>query len=211
VVHKAERGASPAELLTQIDRQLIKIMRALCEYAKGQPSSVALPPQAAILPGLIFHLRRSPAVRTSGLSPDETAYFRHLVATLSVFSALVLVQPTLTGYERGRPPTPTPLDPAAMHPERSLLLDTYLKLVLCHGATIGAWKRSAEMQANPELNNLLESSRRDLDTLAAGRFPAPETFECEQYGSKARYLVQKLNPDVPMVEFLQGLYKAIVE
>ena len=42
------------------------------------------------------------------------------------------------------------------------------------------------------------------------RFPAPETFECEQYSSKARYLVQKLNPDVPLSEFLQGLYKAIV-
>ena len=48
------------------------------------------------------------------------------------------------------------------------------------------------------------------DKEAAERFPAPETFECEQYASKARYLVQKLNPDVPLSTFLQGLYKAIV-
>ena len=33
---------------------------------------------------------------------------------------------------------------------------------------------------------------------------------CDRYGSKARYLVQKLNPDVPLSTFLQGLYKAIV-
>ena len=34
---------------------------------------------------------------------------------------------------------------------------------------------------------------------------------CEQYSSKARYLTQKLNPDVPLATFLQGLYQAIVE
>lgn len=51
---------------------------------------------------------------------------------------------------------------------------------------------------------------QDLKRHEEERFPAPETFECEQYSSKARYLVQKLNPDVPLSEFLQGLYKAVV-
>ena len=59
---QAASGASPNELLTSLDRMLIKVMRALCEYAKGNPASVLLPPQAAQLPGLVFHLRRSPAV-----------------------------------------------------------------------------------------------------------------------------------------------------
>jgi len=49
-----------------------------------------------------------------------------------------------------------------------------------------------------------------MEQREATRFPAPEVFECDQYSSKARYLVQKLNPDVPLAEFLQGLYKAIV-
>ena len=30
------------------------------------------------------------------------------------------------------------------------------------------------------------------------------------FAFKARYLVQKLNPDVPLTTFLQGLYEAIV-
>lgn len=42
------------------------------------------------------------------------------------------------------------------------------------------------------------------------RFATRQVFECEQHGSKARYLVQKLNPDVPLHTFLQGLYRAIV-
>ena len=46
--------------------------------------------------------------------------------------------------------------------------------------------------------------------LEADRFPAPEVIECEQYGSKARYLTQKLHSDVPLDEFLRGLYKAVV-
>jgi len=208
---QAASGASPSELLTSLDRMLIKVMRALCEYAKGNPASVLLPPQAAQLPGLVFHLRRSPAVRTSGLSPDETAYFRHLIATLSVFSSLVLVQPTLMGYAGGGGvATPLPLEASSMHPERTLLLDTFLKLIVCHGATVAAWRRSPQSGDHPEIGAQVEAALTDQARLAAERFPAPETFECDQYGSKARYLVQKLNPDVPLSTFLQGLYKAIV-
>ena len=209
-VSQAESSAAPAELLTAIDRQLIKVMKALCAYAKGEPGTVALPPQAAMLPSLVFNLRRSPAVRTSGYSPDETAYFRQLVVTLSVFASLVLVQPTLYGYERGGAPQPLPLEAPSMVPERSLLLDTYLKLLLCHGASVANWRRSPELQDDAMLQELLRAGRADLDRLESERFPAPEVFECEQYGSKARYLVQKLNPDVPLSTFLQGLYKAIV-
>ena len=97
-----------------------------------------------------------------------------------------------------------------MSPDRSLLLDTYLKLILCHGANIANMRRSPDGQADGQLAALDESATRERDKLASERFPAPEVFECEQYSSKARYLVQKLNPDVPFLAFLQGLYKAVV-
>lgn len=207
-VRDVDEGAPPAEMLTTIDRSLIKVMKALCHYRKGEPGSVHLPPLAAQLPGLVFHLRRSPVVRTTGTSPDEAAYFRLLVGSLPVFSTLVTVQPTLVGYERGRPPTPLPLDPAAASPDRSLLLDTFLQVLLCHGANIAQLRRSPT--ASAELSAFLESAQGDVAALEEARFPAPEVFECDQYGSKARYLVQKLNPDVPLATFLQGLYQAIV-
>ena len=61
-----------------------------------------------------------------------------------------------------------------------------------------------------EMDGLIQAARDTRAELDERRFPAAELFECEQYASKARYVVQKLNPDVPLVAFLQGLYKAIV-
>ena len=97
-----------------------------------------------------------------------------------------------------------------MSPYRSLLLDTYLKMILCHGATISHLRRSPDAAINPELKALEDVAHAELEELQSERFPAPEVFECEQYASKARYLVQKLNPDVPFNTFLGGLYQAIV-
>ena len=206
------------QLVKTLDRQLIKTMKHLCDFRKGDPSSVMLPPPVGMIPGalhtvtyyccmpsawsrvrwplsmarprrhnstalalalrgsvplaprsnrsgpkltglifhplhavtpcyrphlpsvtrrytllhpvtgLIFHLRRSPAVRTTGFSPDETAYFRLLVTSLSVYSTLVLVQPALLAYDVGRAPTPMPLEPTVIGPQRSLLLDTFLQV-----------------------------------------------------------------------------------
>eukprot|EP00966_Prymnesium_polylepis_P167908 3881823-Prymnesium_polylepis.1 len=97
-----------------------------------------------------------------------------------------------------------------MSPDRSLLLDTYLKLILCHGANLANARRSSEGDAYASAGALEEAARAERDELADARFPAPEVLECDQYSSKARYLVQKLNPDVPFLAFLQGLYKAVV-
>ena len=129
-------------------------------------------------------------------------------------------------------------------------LGRYLKMILCHGANIGAMRRAPDAESNEELKRLEAAAHADLEAvqkevglatlaatlchaacprqpsrrplrapphgthmvslLVAQRFPVPEVFECEQYASKARYLVQKLNPDVPLNTFLQGLYQAVV-
>ena len=94
-----------------LDELLIKMMKSLAQYRKGDPASVVPPPPLAQLPQLIFHLRRSGVLRVAGFSPDRTAAFRLLASSLSVFSTLVLIQPTLTGLEPGRPPAPLPLTP----------------------------------------------------------------------------------------------------
>ena len=121
------------------------------------------------------------------------------------------MQPTLVGYALGQPSgQQLALDPSAMTGDRSLLLDTFLQLVLCHGSQIGQLRRNPETANEPALTQLETTARADMAEIASKRFPAPEVFECEQFQSKARYLVQKLNPDVTLTTFLQGLYKAIV-
>ena len=74
----------------------------------------------------------------------------------------------------------------------------------------GASSASPASSSASELQKLVEGARGDADAQQRRRFPAPQFFECEQYGSKARYLTQKLSPDVPLSVFLEGLYKAIV-
>ena len=78
------------------------------------------------------------------------------------------------------------------------------------GANVANAKKSPDGQGDAQLQAMLDGVAAGKDELESTRFPAPEVFECEQFGSKARYLVQKLNPDVPLSTFLQGLYKAVV-
>ena len=208
---KADSGASTESVVGWLDELLIKMMKSLAQYRKGDPASVVPPPPLAQLPQLIFHLRRSGVLRVAGFSPDRTAAFRLLASSLSVFSTLVLIQPTLTGLEPGRPPAPLPLDSASIAPSRTLLLDTFQQVVLCHGAHVAAWMKEKEPKENPELQKLLDDSRERAAALAANRFPAPERIECTQYSSKARYLTQKLHADVSLLDFLRALSKTTVE
>lgn len=211
-VAKADGGASGPEMLKWIDRLLIKMMRTLCTYAKGDPGSVMLPREAGILPGLVFHLRRSAVLRTSGSSPDRTCFFRLLASTLDTFSSLVMVQPTLIGYQPGGGSgRPLPLEPPSILPDRVLLLDSFTQLVICKGAALALAARSPGSPAAAEVEQLARRVRSDAEALGAERFPAPTLIECDQGSSKARYLAQKVNPDVPLSTFLQGLYRAIAE
>jgi len=204
------RTTAPADVLRWLDKLLIQLVRKLSDYRKGDPASLSLPREIAQLPGLVFHLRRSNALRTSSASPDRTAFFRSLASTLSVFAMLVMVQPTLVGYQLNGPPHPLPLDNSAMAPERLLLLDSFTQVLVCKGAGIASWLRSPEQASNEGLQKLLAAAKEDAAQLEKDRFPAPEMIECDQFTSKARYVTQKLNPDVPLTEFLQGLYRAAV-
>lgn len=211
-VAKADGGASAPEMLKWIDRLLIKMMRTLCSFSKGNPGSVMLPREAGILPGLVFHMRRSAVLRTSGASPDRSCFFRLLASTLDTFSSLVMVQPTLIGYQPGDGSgRPLPLEPASVTPDRVLLLDSFTQLVVCKGGALALAARAAGSPAATEVEQLLRRVTSDAEALGANRFPAPMFIECEQGSSKARYLTQKVNPDVPLSTFLQGLYRAIVE
>ena len=121
----------------------------------------------------------------------------------------MLVQPTLLGYDVGRAgPTPLPLDGRSITPDRSLLLDSFRQIILCHSRQLAQLEKGGKPPA--EVKQMFAQARADMARLEADRFPAPEVIECEQYGSKARYLTQKLHSDVPLDEFLRGLYKAVV-
>ena len=151
-------------------------------------------------------------LRTSGASPDRTTFFRLLASTLDTFSSLLLVQPTLRGFRVGSGGSaPLPLEPTSVTPDRLLLLDSFTQLVVCKGGALALAARSPGSPPAEEVQQLTDAVAAEAAALGAARFPAPLLIECEQGSSKARYLAQKVNPDVPLSAFLQGLYRAIVE
>ena len=65
-----------------------------------------------------------------------------------------------------------------MLPERTLLLDTFLKLIVCHGATVAAWRRSPQSGDHPEIGSQIETALTDqvrLVRLVADHFPDPDS------------------------------------
>jgi protein transport protein SEC23 len=153
-------------------------------------------PNFSIYPQFMFHLRRSQFLQVFNNSPDETAFYRHVINREDVTNSLIMIQPTLTSYAFNQPPAPVLLDSLSAQPEVILLLDTFFHILIWHGETIAQWRREG-YQDNPEYQGfkvLLEQPRADAQELLVDRFPIPRYIECDQGGSQARFLLSKLNP-----------------
>ena len=115
-VFKAEIDDSP-DVLRWLDRMLIRLCQKFADYRKDDPSSFRLGETFNIYPQFMFHLRRSQFLQVFNNSPDETAYYRHVLNGEDVNSSLIMIQPTLscpTGSRARRSPcclTPCPSAP----------------------------------------------------------------------------------------------------
>lgn len=179
-----------------LDRKLIELCQRFGDYRKDDPHSFQLMPQFSIYPQFMFNLRRSQFVQVFNNSPDETAYFRMILARENVFNSLVMIQPTLTSYSFNGPPEPVLLDVCSIAADRILVLDAYFSVVVFHGMTIAQW-RKANYQDQPEhvaFKDLLAAPKADAEQIIKTRFPVPRLVDCDQHGSQARFLLAKLNP-----------------
>jgi protein transport protein SEC23 len=179
-----------------LDRALIRVCARFGDYRKEDPASFALSPAFAIYPQFMFNLRRSQFVQVFNNSPDETAYFRMVLAREPVLSALVMIQPSLMAYSFAGPPEPVLLDVASIAADRILLLDAYFSVVIFHGSQCAAWRKAgyAEQPEHAAFAALLAAPKADAAALVAGRFPRPRVVDCDQGGSQARFLLARLNP-----------------
>ena len=179
-----------------LDRALIRVCARFGDYRKEDAASFALSPAFAIYPQFMFNLRRSQFVQVFNNSPDETAYFRMVLAREPVLSALVMIQPSLMAYSFAGPPEPVLLDVASIAPDHILLLDAYFSVVIFHGAQCAAWRKAgyAEQPEHAAFAALLAAPKADANALVAGRFPRPRVVDCDQGGSQARFLLARLNP-----------------
>ncbi|GAA5848699.1 hypothetical protein JCM3766R1_006415 [Sporobolomyces carnicolor] len=199
-VFKAEIDDSP-DVLRWLDRMLIRLCQKFAEYRKDDPSSFRLNDNFMIYPQFMFHLRRSQFLQVFNNSPDETAYYRHILNSEDVNNSLIMIQPTLMSYQLEQPAEAVLLDSISIKPDAILLLDTFFHILIFHGDTIAQWRKAGyhEQEGYENLAQLLDAPKEDAQDLLLDRFPIPRYVVCDQGGSQARFLLSKLNPSTTHV------------
>ncbi|OAL48805.1 transport protein-like protein sec23 [Pyrenochaeta sp. DS3sAY3a] len=195
-VFKAEVDDGP-DVLRWVDRMLIRLCSRFAEYRKDDPSSFRLEKNFTLYPQFMFHLRRSQFLQVFNNSPDETAFYRHILNHEDVSNSLIMIQPTLDSYgfdhEGGQPVL---LDSTSIQSETVLLLDTFFHILIFHGETMAEWRKAGyqEQEGYENFASLLEAPKEDAKDLIQDRFPLPRFIVCDAGGSQARFLLSKLNP-----------------
>ncbi|KAI0240092.1 GTPase-activating protein S23 [Massospora cicadina] len=179
-----------------VDRTLVRLCQKYAQYTKDDPNSFQLSPNFVHYPQFMFHLRRSQFLQVFNNSPDETAFYRHVLNREDCNNSLLMIQPTLTSYAFDRDPEPVLLDSVSAKPDVVLLLDTFFHLLIWHGETLAQWRKAGyhEQEGYENFKQLLDAPKADAQELLSTRFPIPRYIVCDQNGSQARFLLSKLNP-----------------
>jgi hypothetical protein len=102
------------DILRWLDRTLIRLVSKFGDYRKDDPSSFRLAPNFAYYPQFIFHLRRSKFLQSFNYSPDETAFYRHMLLRENTNNSLTMIQPTLIEYSFQPQPAAVLLDASSI-------------------------------------------------------------------------------------------------
>uniref|UniRef100_A0A1I7U4G3 Protein transport protein SEC23 n=1 Tax=Caenorhabditis tropicalis TaxID=1561998 RepID=A0A1I7U4G3_9PELO len=195
---RASNENDTPEALRWLDRSLIRLCQKFGEYSKDDPNSFRLSDKFSLFPQFMFHLRRSQFLQVFNNSPDETAYYRHILFSENVLESTTMIQPVLFSYSLNGPPEPVLLDTSSILPDRILLMDDYFHVLIYHGQHIAAWRKQG-FQDNPEhsyFKMLLEAPVADASSILQERFPMPRYIVTEYDGSQARFLLSKVNPSL---------------
>ena len=204
-VFKAEIDDSP-DVLRWLDRMLIRLCQKFADYRKEDPTSFRLTDNFSIYPQFMFHLRRSQFLQVFNNSPDETAFYRHILNEEDVNNSLIMIQPTLMSYGLDTAPQPVLLDSISIKPDVVLLLDTFFHILIFHGETVAQWRKAGyqDQEGYENLKELLETPSNDAQVpicsvpfklltnkfsddqdLLTDRSPIPRYIVCDQ-GRPAR-------------------------
>ncbi|OJD16633.1 protein transporter SEC23 [Emergomyces pasteurianus Ep9510] len=195
-VFKSEVDDGP-DVLRWVDRMLIRLCSRFADYRKDDPTSFRLEKNFTLYPQFMFHLRRSQFLQVFNNSPDETAFYRHVLNHEDVGNSLVMIQPTLDSYSLEQEGSqPVLLDSTSIQPTHILLLDTFFHILIFHGETMAAWRKAGyqDQEGYENFKTILDQPKEDARELIQDRFPLPRFIICDAGGSQARFLLSKLNP-----------------
>jgi len=211
---KADNDWDP-DLLRWLDNSLITVSTKVASAPSQNPDAVMLPASFDTFPQFIYYLRRSQFIQVFNYSPDETAFFRACLMREPVASAMMMIQPSLVGYDiteswaeddaeqSNFAVGDVPLELTSRHPKRVLLLDTFFHLVIWYGRQVAKWRNQELWKQEEEdghkpfewFKDFLATPRDEANQRAANRFPCPNLIECDENSGQQRFLIAKLNPD----------------
>lgn len=194
-MHRAETEDGP-DVLRWTDRQLIRLCQKFGDFSKDDPNSFRFPDNFTLFPQFMFHLRRSQFLQVFNNSPDETAYYRHMLNKEDTTSSLIMIQPVLYAYSFNGPPEPVLLDSSSIQPDRILLMDSFFHILIYHGETVAQWRQANyhEQPGYEHLRDLLQAPQEDAAQILQSRFPMPRYIDTDHEASQARFLLSKVNP-----------------
>lgn len=193
---KAEIDDGP-DVIRWVDRMLIRLCQKFADYRKDDPASFRLSTQFTLYPQFMYYLRRSQFLQYFNNSPDETAFYRHVLNHEDVNNSLIMIQPTLMSYSLDQEGgVPVLLDSVSVKKDVILLLDTFFHILIFHGETIAQWRNAGyqDQEGYSNFKALLDAPRAEAAELLVDRFPIPRFIVCDQGGSQARFLLSRINP-----------------
>ncbi|KAJ9619556.1 GTPase-activating protein S23 [Taxawa tesnikishii (nom. ined.)] len=212
-VFKAEVDDGP-DVLRWVDRMLIRLCSRFAEYRKDDPSSFRLEKNFTLYPQFMFHLRRSQFLQVFNNSPDETAFYRHVLNHEDVSNSLVMIQPTLDSYTFDQEGSmPVLLDSTSIQPQTILLLDTFFHILIFHGETMAEWRKAGyqDMEGYENFRELLEAPKEDAKArFLLSKLNPSTTHTTGSYGGVAQTAQTIFTDDVSLQTFMDHLMKLAV-
>lgn len=184
-----------ADVLRWLDRMLIRLCQKFGEYNKEDAASFRFASNFSLYPQFMFHLRRSQFLQVFNNSPDESAFYRHMLNREDLTQCLIMIQPILYAYAFNGT-EPVLLDSSSILPDRILLMDTFFQILIFHGETIAAWRNQGyqDQEGHENFKQLLKAPGDDAQEILQNRFPMPRYIDCDQGSSQARFLLSRVNP-----------------
>ncbi|KAK7379107.1 hypothetical protein VNO80_04560 [Phaseolus coccineus] len=182
---RAKNHSDAIDMRSTIDERIKDIA---LKFGSQLPKSKlhSFPKELALLPELLFHLRRGPLLGSIIGHEDERSVLRNLFLNASFDLSLRMVAPRCLMHREGGTFEELPAYDLAMQSDAAVVLD--------HGTDVFIWL-GAELAADEGRSAAALAACRTLaEELTECRFPAPRILAFKEGSSQARYFVSRLIP-----------------
>ncbi|QCD98342.1 protein transport protein SEC23 [Vigna unguiculata] len=182
---RAINHSDAIDMRTTIDERIKDIA---LKFGSQLPKSKlhSFPKELALLPELLFHLRRGPLLGSIIGHEDERSVLRNLFLNASFDLSLRMVAPRCLMHREGGTFEELPAYDLAMQSDAAVVLD--------HGTDVFIWL-GAELAADEGRSAAALAACRTLaEELTECRFPAPRILAFKEGSSQARFFVSRLIP-----------------